>query len=79
MVIYIFIYISQVLIFLEDFTPATRPQTKEEVEASQTDTSPPPLPPYNGFGTHEDSAINCYTVFPFPPVKNYKQFLEKDK
>lgn len=64
---------------IEDFTSVTRPQTNQEQKTSQTDTPQPSLPPYNGFGTHEDSAINCRTVFPFPPVKNYKQFFEKDK
>lgn len=38
-----------------------------------------PLPPYNGFGSHEDSSYNCKTIYPVPPVKDLKQFLHKDR
>lgn len=61
----------------EDFTPAPRPRTKEEEAVEPLPI--PELPPHNGYGTHEDSAINCRTVFPFAPMKNYNQFFEKDK
>lgn len=44
---------------------------------------PPPkdreLPPWNGFGTHEDSAQNCITVEPKPPLKDIKKFLTYDR
>ncbi|XP_039295468.1 EF-hand domain-containing family member C2 isoform X2 [Nilaparvata lugens] len=65
---------------IDDFTPVQRPLTDSELaERENRLREPTALPPYNGFGTHEDSAINCRTVFPFPPIKNYKQFYEKDK
>ncbi|KAG8329790.1 EF-hand domain-containing member C2 [Homalodisca vitripennis] len=62
---------------LEDMTPAQRPKTKAEEAVEPLPV--PELPPHNGYGTHEDSAINCRTVFPFPPIKNYTQFFQKDK
>ncbi|XP_030748074.1 EF-hand domain-containing family member C2-like [Sitophilus oryzae] len=36
------------------------------------------LPPWNGFGTYEDSAQNCITVEPKPPHKDFKKFLLYD-
>ncbi|KAL1497141.1 hypothetical protein ABEB36_008147 [Hypothenemus hampei] len=37
------------------------------------------LPPWNGFGTYEDSAQNCITVEPKAPNKNLKKFLLYDR
>lgn len=72
--------INSSCICIDDFTPAPRLQTKEEIIAALEDNYKlPDLPPHNGFGTHEDSAINCRTVFPFASTKSCKQFLEKDK
>ena len=60
----------------EDFNPTPYPPDDDIVyEAEET----PPLPPYNGFGSHEDSSYNCKTIYPQAPVKDLKQFLRKDK
>lgn len=37
------------------------------------------LPPWNGFGTYEDSAQNCMTVEPKAPHKDFKKFLLYDR
>ncbi|XP_064220635.1 EF-hand domain-containing family member C2 [Aotus nancymaae] len=44
---------------------------------------PPPkierkFPPYNGFGSEEDSLRNCISLKPTPHRKNFKKFMEKD-
>ncbi|KAF2975435.1 hypothetical protein EK904_002001 [Melospiza melodia maxima] len=47
-------------------------------------TPPPPkpekiIPPYNGFGTEEDSLNSCKSVVIQTPHKDYRQFLVKDR
>ncbi|GJQ82716.1 hypothetical protein Trydic_g19726 [Trypoxylus dichotomus] len=37
------------------------------------------LPPWNGYGTHEDSAQNCITVELKAPYKDFKKFLKFDR
>lgn len=37
------------------------------------------LPPWNGFGTYEDSEINCRSIILKLPHKNYLDFMEKDR
>lgn len=37
-----------------------------------------PLPPFNGWGTHEDSEGNCKTVEPRPPPIDYDKFVTLD-
>lgn len=38
----------------------------------------PQLPPFNGWGTHEDSEGNCKTVEPRPPPIDYEKFVKLD-
>lgn len=38
----------------------------------------PQLPPFNGWGTHEDSEGNCKTVEPKPPTIDYEKFVKLD-
>ncbi|KAJ7403333.1 EF-hand domain-containing family member C2 [Pitangus sulphuratus] len=57
---------------IEDFTPV------------QFKTPPPPepekpVPPYNGFGSEEDSLHSCKKLLPQAPQKDYRKFLEKDR
>ncbi|XP_077198973.1 EF-hand domain-containing family member C2 [Paroedura picta] len=45
---------------------------------------PPPkvgrqIPPYNGFGSEEDSLCSCMSLLPKPPQKDFKKFMEKDR
>lgn len=37
------------------------------------------LPPWNGFGTYEDSAQNCITVEPKAPHRDFTKFLNLDR
>lgn len=56
---------------LSDFTPA-----KDNDEAPQ-----PPvreIPPYNGFGSEEDSLGSCISLIPKPPKKDFQKLMRKD-
>ncbi|XP_056636850.1 EF-hand domain-containing family member C2-like [Diorhabda sublineata] len=63
---------------ISEFTPLQIPDTRKLVNII-----PHPkqreLPPWNGFGTHEDSAQNCITVEPKAPFKDFKKFLMYDR
>ena len=37
-----------------------------------------PLPPYNGFGSLEDSMQSCFSLIPQPPKKDFIKMLEND-
>ncbi|XP_076290221.1 EF-hand domain-containing family member C2 [Lasioglossum baleicum] len=37
------------------------------------------IPPYNGYGSYEDSLGNCFTVMPQPPKMDFIKFLHQDK
>ncbi|KAK9810289.1 hypothetical protein WJX72_008124 [[Myrmecia] bisecta] len=39
----------------------------------------PALPPYNGFGSHEDSAQSCINLVPKPPKRDFYKLMNKDK
>lgn len=63
---------------ISEFTPITIPDQKSQVRII-----PHPkyreLPPWNGFGSYEDSAQNCITVEPKAPHKDFKKFLMYDR
>ncbi|XP_072389050.1 EF-hand domain-containing family member C2-like isoform X1 [Diabrotica undecimpunctata] len=63
---------------ISEFTPLQIPDSQQLFKII-----PPPkqreLPPWNGFGTHEDSAQNCITVEPKAPFKDFKKFLMYDR
>nr|CAD7456454.1 unnamed protein product [Timema tahoe] len=61
----------------DDFTAAERPRSADEVQ--HTKPPPPLLPPYNGFGTYEDSAANCRNMIPVPPNRDFTKFIQKDR
>nr|XP_020442634.1 EF-hand domain-containing family member C2 [Monopterus albus] len=57
---------------IEDFTPVQY----------KTPAAPPPprlVPPYNGFGSEEDSLSSCQGLLPKPPQKDFQKFMEKDR
>ena len=35
-------------------------------------------PPHNGFGTEEDSRLNCFQLCPKAPIKPLKEFQNND-
>ena len=37
------------------------------------------IPPYNGFGSEEDSLCNCLNLIPKPPRRDFIKFMEKDR
>ena len=37
------------------------------------------IPPYNGFGSEEDSLCNCLSLIPKPPKRDFIKFMEKDR
>jgi len=37
------------------------------------------VPPYNGFGSYEDSLGNCDSLLPKPPRRDFLKFMEKDR
>lgn len=63
---------------ISEFIPLEIPDNKNEVPEI-----PLPkfreLPPWNGFGSYEDSAQNCITVEPKPPHRDFKRFLQYDR
>lgn len=62
---------------IDDFTPLEKP--KEKSEPVVTKVSERELPPWNGFGTYEDSAQNCTTVEMKPLLKDIRKFLKYDR
>lgn len=63
---------------IDEFTPIEKPvdfQSAPTHEQSQQRE----LPPWNGYGTFEDSAQNCVTVEPKAPKRDLKKFLKFDK
>ncbi|XP_011689860.1 PREDICTED: EF-hand domain-containing family member C2-like isoform X2 [Wasmannia auropunctata] len=60
---------------LSDFAPLTRPRKGDEVYQ----TIERYIPPYNGFGSYEDSLGNCFTVMPKPPKADFVKFLYHDR
>ncbi|XP_054011468.1 EF-hand domain-containing family member C2-like isoform X1 [Hylaeus anthracinus] len=60
---------------LDDFTPLQRPRKGDEVCMKVEKY----IPPYNGFGSYEDSLGNCFSVLPQPPKIDIIKFLYYDK
>lgn len=57
---------------IEDFTPV-------QYKLPPTPKPAKTLPPYNGFGSEEDSLSSCYGIQLRRPKKNLQTFLEKDR
>ncbi|CAL7948730.1 unnamed protein product [Xylocopa violacea] len=60
---------------LDDFTPQERPRKSNEICAKVKKY----VPPYNGFGSYEDSLGNCFYMMPKPPKTDIVKFLNYDK
>ncbi|CAH1175792.1 unnamed protein product [Phaedon cochleariae] len=63
---------------ISEFTSLHIPDRKKEVKEIPLPKDRD-LPPWNGYGTHEDSAQNCITVEPKAPQKDFKKFLLYDR
>ncbi|XP_076603763.1 EF-hand domain-containing family member C2 [Chaetodon auriga] len=57
---------------IENFTPAL-------YKAPPAPKPLRPVPPYNGFGSEEDSLSSCQGLLPKPPQKDFLKFMEKDR
>ncbi|XP_076235048.1 EF-hand domain-containing family member C2 [Calliopsis andreniformis] len=60
---------------LDDFTPLERPRQRGEVPMKVERY----IPPYNGFGSYEDSLGNCFSMIPQPPKMDLNKFMHYDK
>ncbi|KAI4467069.1 ef-hand domain c-terminal containing protein [Holotrichia oblita] len=63
---------------VDTFEAIAKPNDSEEQAYHPTPTQRE-LPPWNGFGTHEDSAQNCITVELKAPHRDFKKFLKFDR
>ncbi|XP_063300338.1 EF-hand domain-containing family member C2 [Pelobates fuscus] len=57
---------------IEDFAPV-------QYKAAPPQRTERKLPPYNGFGSEEDSLCSCLGLLPKPPQRDFKKFMEKDR
>ncbi|XP_072948827.1 EF-hand domain-containing family member C2-like [Epargyreus clarus] len=60
------------------FTPLPLPKD-EGSECISTSVADRQLPPWNGYGSYDDSAENCRTVEPKAPHRDFIKFLNKDR
>lgn len=60
---------------LNDFTALGKPEKKDEI-CQPVERY---IPPYNGFGTYEDSLGNCLSIIPKAPQTDFIKFLYYDK
>ena len=49
-----------------------------DIAEKQSTLPRPSLPPYNGFGSFEDSRQNCIMLVPKPPKKDFLKLMNKD-
>ena len=56
-----------------DFTPL------ERVAEVKPPRQPRMIPPYNGFGSEEDSLGNCLSLIPKPPQRDFVKFMAHDR
>ncbi|XP_074113019.1 EF-hand domain-containing family member C2 [Cotesia typhae] len=62
---------------IEEFKPLERPDTKHDYYCTSAEKYKPP--PYNGFGSYDDSLGNCFRVVPKPPKLDYVRLFSYDK
>lgn len=83
---YINVYGRTILIrdaddFTKDFYKSKYGVDKFNVKSPATPqpTNPRVIPPYNGFGSEEDSLCSCMGLIPKPPQRDFIKFMEKDR
>lgn len=62
---------------IEDFSVLPHPKRYEDQIPQKSKERK--LPPYNGWGSYEDSEGNCISVEPKPPQADFKKFVSLDK
>lgn len=60
---------------IEEFIPIPKPTDTRYVQQCVEKI----MPPYNGFGSFEDSESSCYSIQLKAPQRDMKKFLELDK
>ena len=60
------------LSFTENFTPVTYKSDTYKAPSRE-------WPPYNGWGSEEDSLCSCMGLLPKPPKRDFIKFMEKDR
>lgn len=60
---------------IEEFIPIERPKETRYQPPCATKV----IPPYNGFGSYEDSEANCLSIQPKAPQRDMNKFLKLDK
>lgn len=63
--------------FVDDFSPVEKPKIEDVVISVPLHKRK--LPPWNGYGSFEDSAQNCITVEPKQIFRDFKKFLNLDR
>ncbi|XP_064535803.1 EF-hand domain-containing family member C2 isoform X1 [Drosophila montana] len=61
---------------IQDFTPQPVPDRSDERASNPSQARR--LPPYNGWGSYEDSEGNCITVEPKAPQADFKKLMKYD-
>ncbi|VEL29042.1 unnamed protein product [Protopolystoma xenopodis] len=59
--------------FPDDFTPLKIPRLTQHTSVAHSN------PPYNGWGSEEDSLANCHSLIPVPPQRDFVKFMAKDR
>ena len=57
---------------IENFAPI-------DYKSAKPAPQPREMPPYNGFGSEEDSLCNCLSLIPKPPKRDFIKFMDKDR
>ena len=61
-----------IIIFSDDFSPLNCKQSQDAKRGRE-------VPPYNGWGSEEDSLCSCMALLPKPPKRDFIKFMEKDR
>lgn len=75
-ILFIFIFFYRTKYGIDDFTPLEKPDEKKGAQCSTVERY---IPPYNGFGSYEDSLGNCFSMEPKPPKTDFVKFIYHDK
>jgi len=70
---FIFVHDNNAVCDAADFSPL------ERVAELKPPRQPRMIPPYNGFGSEEDSLGNCLSLIPKPPQRDFVKFMAHDR
>lgn len=64
---------------MTDFTPLRGKIEMADPSSTTGKTTQRMIPPYNGFGSEEDSLNSCLSLLPKPPKRDFVRFMEFDR